>query len=276
MNYHRNLFLKTASLVKYAGDDSSQPIERDQGLDWMWGAFGNPLYNMTQRLASSGYEKAVAPLSRAPLNAAYDNARTALGQEAKKLNVDVSEIFMDPMHSRYVPYNVKSWELPESLSKYKTPKTILNLFKLVAEMTGLDNRGVQIAPQATPGIIAHELGHALQHRAWWPIRTAANIAAGYTSLPILFSDDENKARRAANVTTGLGAVTLANELEASIRGARMMAKNKIPGRFKAFLGIPTYLLTALMPQIAYKTKKHFGGYSKGLNTGPETRGFSVS
>jgi hypothetical protein len=71
----------------------------------------------------------------------------------------------------------------------------------------------------------------------------------------LINKDEQKARLAALLGTGMMLPTIASEIDASARGAAILKKLKVRGRLGAFVGLPTYLMGATTPLWAYGGKK---------------------
>jgi hypothetical protein len=115
-----------------------------------------------------------------------------------------------------------------------------------------------------PGILAHEVGHIQQARwmtqpwtrhlgKWGPLGGTA-IAAG--------TGDEKTAGLSALAGTAGAIPMLTSEVDASIRGGKLLAKHGVKGvrRLTSGIGLATYGAMAAMPGIAYGTKKALGGY----------------
>jgi len=106
------------------------------------------------------------------------------------------------------------------------------------------------------------MGHALQKPGWLAANVLGKFAGGLgLTGTTLFNREEDARRSAILGTLGFGS-TLANELDASARGAGILKRmgDRLPKRLKAFIGVPTYAMAAASPTIAYLVKKHMGGY----------------
>ena len=147
----------------------------------------------------------------------------------------------------------------------------------VQKMTGSTaEKGVAMSPNVRPrmkaGIFAHELGHVEQHAALrQPLYHAiGSKVPGLGAAYVASTSDEDKARRAAVVSTASAVPMLASEVDASRRGRKILkaadSAAKIGGKgnllrhMSPFAGVASYAAIAAAPTIAYKTKKALGGY----------------
>ena len=127
-----------------------------------------------------------------------------------------------------------------------------------------------------PGILAHELGHAKQfknpssliNKLALPSRIATMY--GLISLPLLFAEDESTAKTMAGVGTAASAPLFAHEMDASIKGRKMLMEaasksgNKL-GFLRSlapFKGMPSYLLALASPYLLYKYLKSKDQYKE--------------
>ena len=127
-----------------------------------------------------------------------------------------------------------------------------------------------------PGLLAHELGHAKQYTnpssLINKLQAPSRLANYYhlTSIPLLFAKDENTAKAMAGVGTAASVPLFAHEMDASIKGRKMLMKaasksgNKL-GFLKSlapFKGMPSYLLALGSPYLMYKYLKSKGQYKE--------------
>jgi hypothetical protein len=115
-----------------------------------------------------------------------------------------------------------------------------------------------------PEIYAHELGHAVgpqwMGKPW--TRYLGMLGPGYGMGLGLLSPDKD----ISNLWAAAGAATtlpmLASELDASWRGSKILKDlgHKGLGRFKSFLGVPTYAMATASPFLGVQAKDYFGGY----------------
>lgn len=113
------------------------------------------------------------------------------------------------------------------------------------------------------GVLAHETGHAknwktaeklfgkygpkLHSLLYGLSRAGSGAAAGVAGLTALFGADDDTVRNIGIAGSAAAVPMLAEELVASARGANMLRKLKLPGKLKAFSGIPSYLAVAAAP-----------------------------
>lgn len=123
----------------------------------------------------------------------------------------------------------------------------------------------------SPGVLAHEWGHALNaetikklggkslQKAWMTLyglgsplsslgTSAALIAAGTGA-------SEDTLRNIGLAGAATQAPRIFEEIMASARGAAKLKKLNMPGKLKAFGGIPTYLAPAVLPMMPWFAKK---------------------
>lgn len=118
------------------------------------------------------------------------------------------------------------------------------------------------------GVLAHELGHALNMRSVKKLAGKKGAIAHMLGIGNLFMAANAPASiahllRADTDTLGMlgaGGVALtmprlAEETLASIRGARLMKRLKLKGRWKAFVGLPTYFMHSTLPAIPWLSRK---------------------
>jgi hypothetical protein len=120
-----------------------------------------------------------------------------------------------------------------------------------------------------PGLLAHEVGHATQPRFLrHPLgHMTGKLAPSVAGLYATATGDEQRAKKAAIVGGLAAAPMLASEVDASVRGSRLLRKAGVKGlrSLSPGFGLPTYAAVAAAPYLAYRTKKALGGYR------PETR-----
>lgn len=113
------------------------------------------------------------------------------------------------------------------------------------------------------GVLAHETGHAknwktveklfgktgskLHNLMYGLSRAGSKLSAGAAGLTALFGADDDTVRNIGIVGSAAAVPMLTEELVASARGANMLRKLKLPGKARAFSGIPSYLMTAAAP-----------------------------
>lgn len=123
----------------------------------------------------------------------------------------------------------------------------------------------------TPGVLAHEWGHALNtatlknlggkslQKAWMTLydlgkplsrlgTTAALAATGAGA-------SEETLRNIGLAGAAAQAPRLIEELAASARGAAKLKNLNMPGKLKAFVGVPTYALPLAAPMMPWLAKK---------------------
>jgi hypothetical protein len=114
----------------------------------------------------------------------------------------------------------------------------------------------------TPGILAHELGHHTGGKLMARANQFGRVASGIGTLGALTATDENTSRNRAMTGSASFLPTLISEFDASRRGAQIMKNLKLPGRMKAFVGLPTYAIMAGAPMLAHYGKKYLGGFTQ--------------
>lgn len=123
----------------------------------------------------------------------------------------------------------------------------------------------------TPGVLAHEWGHALNSatlkklggaplkNAWSALYSLGHPLAALSSTAALAAigtdASEDTIRNIGLAGVAAQAPTLTEELIASARGAAKLKKLNMPGKLKAFLGIPTYLAPMALPMMPWFAKK---------------------
>jgi hypothetical protein len=251
-------FIKFASLRENVGDFLKGD---EKGLDWRYGLFGGAASNLTSGAVNAAYLNSVFfPATRTPTDPADISRYSALEGRARNLNLPIR----DP----------KDTNLMRLTSDYaqRGKNPFLRAFAKMSEKSIAGAPGFYSGPTneigiskrfASPGVLAHELGHAEGGKALLKLNRFGKL--GMLGAPMaLFSPDEDVARAGAIGGTALMAGTLASEADASRRGYQMLrglgAGRR--GALKAFAGLPTYLLAAGAPAGAYLGKKHLGGFDK--------------
>lgn len=124
------------------------------------------------------------------------------------------------------------------------------------------------------GILAHEWGHALNEAAitkhlgrkanalWNKLYGIGQTTSGpglLGAMPAFISSladaEDDTVRNLGLAGTALQAPMVVEELMASTRGALKLGKLKLPGKLRAFAGVPTYLASAAMPMLPWGLRK---------------------
>lgn len=112
-----------------------------------------------------------------------------------------------------------------------------------------------------PGIIAHELGHIRAPAFLGKMQPIGALGSfGLNIKSLLNTSDRDVAKRDAYLSSAvLGASLLPSEIDASVRGYKLMnsLKNKLPLRHRlmAAIGLPTYIAGSLAPALTYKIRE---------------------
>jgi hypothetical protein len=136
--------------------------------------------------------------------------------------------------------------------------------------------GLAAAKKTPIGALAHEFGHARQaiHNKYPWIgkigRGMGGVGVAGSMLANVFAKDEQTALTGSLIGSALGAPLVADELQASFKGSKALAKafreagKKIPlhRRMTPFVGVPSYLGVALMPLIQHYVQRQAGVYKK--------------
>lgn len=132
--------------------------------------------------------------------------------------------------------------------------------------------GTAVFPrEASPAILAHELGHIKQPSILNRVRAPAMYGAIIPNISSLFnSTDKDTAKRDALISSGMIAGgLLPSEIDASIRGYNTLSRinNKRPmealsllRRLRTFAGLPSYALAAAAPFLTYKLREGMGTF----------------
>jgi hypothetical protein len=123
------------------------------------------------------------------------------------------------------------------------------------------------------GVLAHETGHAknwktvkklfgkngpLLHNLMYGLsRAGSKLSTGVASLTALFGADDDTVRNIGIAGSAAAVPMLAEEIVASARGANMLRKLKLPGKARAFSGLPSYLITAAAPMTPWLGMKAY-------------------
>tara|TARA_Y100000592_G_scaffold77105_1_gene120829 strand:+ start:258 stop:947 length:690 start_codon:yes stop_codon:yes gene_type:complete len=127
------------------------------------------------------------------------------------------------------------------------------------------------------GFAAHELGHAEQYRnptyrKFKPVMMASRIATQVNpaSLLAMLAPNEEVASTAANINLATSLPMIAEEIDASRRGARLIKNTKAFGKMsraskllalaRPFAGLPSYIIMGLLPYLQVQASKKAGDY----------------
>lgn len=213
----------------------------NEGMDWRWGMIGSTGMDMAQK----GINKATngmlgKQMMFDPSKTNHLNANNWLRDFAKQKGIRISD---------------------DVTRLDKGVDSVLeNMRRAGAYISG--NEINLPATQNSPGVLAHELGHSSQS---FKMRMVRKLGGGVNMLGTggaLFTHDKNDAFSNALIGTAGGAGVLANEIDASMKGSKLLAQAgmKGKGRAGAFLGLPTYAAAMGMPLAAYKVKDLMGGF----------------
>ena len=214
------------------------------------GIIGSNLLYMTQMGKMGGYDKNIA---------------SALTREAMAADPRLKVNRISGMNQAFRNFGIKPpFDLNMMGASYNPTTNTVNV------------------PKTGYGITAHELGHAEQYKNPLYRKTIAPLsrigrAAGQLGVlaPIL-TDNEQEARRNSLIASAMQVPTLIEEVDASRRGSRLLTKelmkkpvaagnqaSKVAStlmKLRPFVGVPTYLLTAMAPYLIYKYMKGRGLY----------------
>ena len=133
------------------------------------------------------------------------------------------------------------------------------------------NKIVLNSEAVAPGVLAHEWGHALNYaslrnlgggalaKLWnlayglGKVSGLGTTAAGLTAQGLGATDDTLLNIGAAGAA--IQAPMLAEEILASARGAAKLKKLNMPGKLKAFMGVPTYMASTALPMTPWLVRK---------------------
>lgn len=123
----------------------------------------------------------------------------------------------------------------------------------------------------SPGVLAHEWGHALNENTikklggkslqnvWMKLYGLGSPLASLSTTAALAAigtgASEDTLRNIGLAGAATQAPRIFEEITASIRGAAKLKKLNMPGKLKAFIGIPTYLTSAALPMMPWLAKK---------------------
>lgn len=218
----------------------------DKGLDWRWGAAGGFLN----------------PLSHAPHmyvnNAAVPFFKNYKGVDPGDVGHDLANKLTQFAESKGMTVNPL-----DRLSSYFLPESARDASYLVRPGK---NPAITYGTHRNASAIAHEIGHALAPKFVFNPYTiglsnaARNIGGGLGTVGALLSRDEANSRRSAIAGSLAQVPSLGIELDASIRGARLLRNLGAKSGMGAFVGLPSYALMAAAPLGAHYTKKLLGGF----------------
>ena len=118
-----------------------------------------------------------------------------------------------------------------------------------------------------PGVLAHEVGHGVGPSAYLKggARMLSMLLPGLNLGQVLLAKNEDEGRMGAMVSPLTAAPLLGSEIDASVRGSKILSKltkGKLSmlQRLSPFVGLPTYAAFAASPALAHLIKKNMGGY----------------
>lgn len=118
-----------------------------------------------------------------------------------------------------------------------------------------------------PGILAHEVGHGVGPKAYLKgnVRSLSMLLPGLNLGQVLLAKDEEQGRMGAMVSPLTAAPLLGSEIDASVRGSKLLSKLtkgklSLLQKLSPFVGLPTYAAFAFSPALAHAIKKNLGGY----------------
>lgn len=248
----------------------------DQGTGLGWGTIGG-VTTMPAGLAAQGYLKAVNPYIENTIDTPeWQKLMQYIETNHPELDVTTTQKIRHHGRStlkgmsRELSANAptrggfKNWLMNLGLNNQK--KTV----EAIGKQPGFYHPGREgiIDPSIayntrfkTPGILAHELGHHTGGKLMTRANQFGRMASGIGTLGALTATDENTSRNRAMAGSASFLPTLISEFDASRRGAKIMKNLKLPGRMKAFVGLPTYAMMAGAPMLAHYGKKYLGGFT---------------
>jgi Inorganic Pyrophosphatase len=228
----------------------------------LWGNTGAGLASVTTGVAATGYGHLMPRIVK-PRGSADPRMMRKLTTQAKKIGAPVVKDF--------------SGELMRNI---KTGNRVADFFRTVPQAnyhlgpkatdTSIPRSAITMDKKlASPGILAHELGHAAGPRSLIYANAAGKLGMRFAPLIGMATRNEDTGRNAAIAGTVSGGATLASEFDASRRGyqnLRSLGSRRLPA-LRAGGGLPTYLLAAAAPMLMHYTKKWMGGYDKPATLG---------
>lgn len=127
---------------------------------------------------------------------------------------------------------------------------------------------------AGPAVLAHELGHKQGPKSLLPARGIGQALSNLAAFGVLAAPDQETSRNMAIAGSVASTATLASELDASMRGYKLLrvAGSSKARALKAFIGLPTYALMSGIPALSYAAKKHSGGFNPPSETVKQASG----
>ena len=140
------------------------------------------------------------------------------------------------------------------------------------------NSNTATFPKNYYGIAAHELGHAEQYnqsKTHYKLRNLFKASRGLTAYNpagflAMLSPNESTASFAANLNLATSLPMLYEEVDAGRRGARIISNTssfsklgrlaKLGALARPFVGLPSYLIMALLPYLQVQASKKAGDY----------------
>lgn len=144
---------------------------------------------------------------------------------------------------------------------FKKTKGFINLNDQFFNSSGDSNSPLK------PGVLAHEVGHGVGPSVYLKggARMLSTLLPGLNLGQVLLAKNEDEGRMGAMVSPLTAAPLLGSEIDASVRGSKILSKLtkgklSILQRLSPFVGLPTYAAFAASPALAHLIKKNMGGY----------------
>ena len=251
-------------------------VKHSVDVDPGWALAGTPMASLVTTAGGLAYAKAIPQLKTREYSARQSKQLSRLVRLMDRKGIDV----LDPRETSVgkaiaqggLPPLLKKMIMPSAFyhpaekqigfpgasynrsERYRTPETFKHMtFNKYHRLHG-----------ASPGLLAHEVGHALGPKAYLSpkLQMFGKLGPGLGTFGTLAAGDEDQARLAAILGTASSAPVLASEFDASIRGSNILKRLGATrmGRLSPFIGIPTYLSIAAGPLLAHAIKKRLGGY----------------
>ena len=197
-----------------------------KGLDWRWYAASVPLTS-AMNLGNFGYGRIVQHRKFTWPGGEFNPSRSALFDKVKAM----------------VPADVKLKEGPSNAFDYK-------------------NRNIWLTKNS-PSILAHEIGHSFQRpKLLRGSGLLANIVTPFSTGGSLLASDKDTSRNVALAGAAASAPLALVELDASRRGYKLL-RSAGAGRMRSlgsFVGVPSYLKSAMIPYLSHRVKDSMGGF----------------
>lgn len=120
------------------------------------------------------------------------------------------------------------------------------------------------APLSSPGLVAHELGHARQHGSLLAANILGKLITGLGMWAQAATGNRETSEKWRNFAMSGGLATLLTELDASNRGRNMLRAQGVRGlkSWHSFAGVPSYATLVAAPYILQALKERHWGKAK--------------